>query len=121
MEILFLGWMTVPKYVLTGKFFPNVMVFVWVVTFVCECVCIVCECVCIVCVSTVFCSLGFSASKDGSVSVVFFTSANLFHRFSLFNFQDLIYQSSLVRGNRKKNSSRIVLLFLVDLSFVCFA
>lgn len=66
----------------------------------------------VLCVSTVFCSLGFSASKDGSVSVVFFTSANLFHRFSLFNFQDLIYQSSLVRGNRKKTVQELFCFFL---------
>lgn len=61
----------------------------------------------------IFVLLGFSASKDGSVFNFFvFTSANLFQRFLLFYFQDLIYQSSLVRGNRKKTVQELFCLFL---------
>lgn len=83
----------------------------------------VCVCVCKCMFRQIFVPLDFSASKDGSVIIFFllFLHQQFISTFFLFYFQDLIYQSSLVRGNRKINSSRIVLPFLVDLSFVCFA
>lgn len=67
--------------------------------------CIVYLCVC-------FDSFLFSVLQRQKMVRFFFTSANLFHRFSLFYFQDLIYQSSLVRGNRKKTVQELFCFFL---------
>lgn len=76
--------------------------------YVCVCVCM-CGCM----LRQIFVLLGFSASKDGSVFNFFlFLHQQIYFNVFLFYFQDLIYQSSLVRGNRKKTVQELFCLFL---------